>query len=318
MPAALRLERVSKSYSGHTAVHDLDLSVPVGTIYGILGPNGAGKSTTLRMAMNIIGRDGGEVSLLGADPATDRSVLRRIGYLPEERGLYKRMKVLDTIVFFARLKGMAAADARREGERWLERMGLAEWKRAKVETLSKGMQQKVQFVATVIHQPELLILDEPTSGLDPVNQEVLRDSILDWKAQGRTVLFSTHNMAQADELCDAVCIIAAGEKVLDGEIGQIRRANRGNRWRVELDEVGPPREEFAGVLERFGTTRRSGRGWEVELREEEGSAALLAAMAGAPAPLLKFERVQPTLHEIFVQRVGADAVTQRHREVPRG
>jgi ABC-2 type transport system ATP-binding protein len=315
MQPALLLEGVSKSYSGHTAVHELDLTVPAGTIYGILGPNGAGKSTTLRMVMNIIGRDSGRVSLLGADPQEDRRVLRRIGYLPEERGLYKRMKVIDTIIFFARLKGMSTGDARREGERWLDRMGLAEWKDAKVETLSKGMQQKAQFISTVVHAPELLILDEPTSGLDPVNQEVLRDSILEWKAQGRTVIFSTHNMAQAEELCDAVCIIAAGDKVLDGDLGAIRRSNRGNRWRVEFDDMARVPDGFVNTLERFGPTKKSGRGWEIELRENEDEGRLLAAVADAPAPLLSFERVQPTLHEIFVQRVGTSAATPRHREV---
>lgn len=317
MHQAVRLEQVSKRYSGHTAVHELDLTVPLGSIYGILGPNGAGKSTTLRMVMNIIGRDQGRVTLLGADPATDRSVLRRVGYLPEERGLYRRMKVIDTIVFFARLKGMEGSEARRQGERWLDRLGLAEWKRARVETLSKGMQQKVQFVTTVVHQPELLILDEPTTGLDPVNQEVLRDSILEWRAQGRTVIFSTHNMAQAEDLCDSVCIIAGGEKVLDGELTRIRRANRGNRWRVELDSEGPPPEGFAAHLERFGTTTRSGSGWIVELRDGEAPDGLVGAISDAPAPLLKLERVQPSLHEIFVTRVGASAANPPHREVPR-
>lgn len=216
MDHALLLQGVFKRYAGHTAVDDLSLSVPQGTIYGILGPNGAGKSTTLRMVMNIIIRDGGRISLLGADPEHDRAVLRRVGFLPEERGLYRKMKVVDVIVFFAELKGMRAADARREAGRWIERMGLGDWRNAKVETLSKGMQQKVQFIATVLHDPELLILDEPHSGLDPVNQQVLHETIQEWRRRGRTVLFSTHNMAQAERLCEHVCVIAAGRKVLDG------------------------------------------------------------------------------------------------------
>src|SRR3954463_9365274 len=177
MTDALILEGVSKRFSAHTAVDDLSLSVPSGTIYGILGPNGAGKSTTLRMVMNIIARDGGRISLLGRDPAADQTVLRQVGFLPEERGVYRKMKVTDVIVFFAELKGMDRRKARAEAATWLDRMGLGDWQQARVETLSKGMQQKVQFIATVVHDPDLLILDEPQSGLDPVNQEVLRDTM---------------------------------------------------------------------------------------------------------------------------------------------
>ena len=164
MTHALELRDVTKRYVGHLAVDRLSLAVPRGSIYGILGPNGAGKSTTLRMVMNIIARDSGTIAVLGSDPATDRPVLRRVGYLPEERGLYKKMTVIDVIIFFAALRGMSGPDARQQGIRWLEKMGLGQWQKAKVETLSKGMQQKVQFITTVIHGPELLILDEPASG----------------------------------------------------------------------------------------------------------------------------------------------------------
>ncbi|MFN2400368.1 MAG: ABC transporter ATP-binding protein [Gemmatimonadaceae bacterium] len=163
MSHALVIDDVSKRYTEHVAVNHLSLSVPTGTIYGILGPNGAGKSSTLRMVMNILSRDGGTITLLGADPAKTPAVLKRVGYLPEERGLYKKMKVIDVIVFFAALKGVAEKAAQRDGTQWLDKMGLSQWKDSKVETLSKGMQQKVQFITTVIHQPELLILDEPAS-----------------------------------------------------------------------------------------------------------------------------------------------------------
>jgi ABC-2 type transport system ATP-binding protein len=210
MTNALELQDVTKRYVGHLAVDRLALTVPKGSIYGILGPNGAGKSTTLRMVMNIIARDSGSISLLGADPARDAAVLKRVGYLPEERGLYKKMTALDAVVFFGALRGMSEGDARRLGKGWLEKMGLGQWQGAKIETLSKGMQQKVQFVTTVVHGPDLLILDEPASGLDPVNQEVLRDTILGAAKEGRTVVFSTHNMDQAEQLCDSVCIIARG------------------------------------------------------------------------------------------------------------
>lgn len=315
MEPALLLQGVSKRYENHTAVSDLGLVVPRGTIYGILGPNGAGKSSTLRMVMNIIARDSGTVSLLGRDPERDREVLRRVGYLPEERGLYKKMKVLDVIVFFAQLKGVDAGQARREGGRWLERMGLAEWRDSKVETLSKGMQQKVQFITTVIHQPELLILDEPASGLDPVNQEVLRDTILGARDEGKTVIFSTHNMEQAEQLCEHVCIIAGGRKVLDGSLREIRRGHRGNRYAIEFDAPSPAADGFMTARPGFASAARRGEGWEVELAPSADPRALLGALNELDVPLRRFERVQPSLHEIFVDRVGDASTPHRRPEV---
>ena len=310
MNHTLLIEGVSKRYSGHTAVDDLSLVVPQGTIYGILGPNGAGKSTTLRMVMNIIIRDSGRISLLGADPEKDRSVLRRVGFLPEERGLYKKMTVLEVIVFFAQIKGMQAKTARAEALKWLERMGLADWRGAKVETLSKGMQQKVQFIATVIHQPELLILDEPQSGLDPVNQEVLRDTILQHRKDGKTVIFSTHNMEQAEQLCEHVCIIAQGHKVLDGRLRDIRRENMGNAYRVQFDGESPAAEAFMAAG-RFGAAAREGEEWRVELAPGTDTRALLAALNDLDAPLVRFQREEPSLHDIFVSRVAGAAQTRR-------
>jgi ABC-2 type transport system ATP-binding protein len=310
MNHTLLLEGVSKRYSGHTAVDDLSLAVPPGTIYGILGPNGAGKSTTLRMVMNIIIRDSGTISLLGADPEKDRSVLRRVGFLPEERGLYKKMTVLDVIVFFAQIKGVEVKTARAEAARWLERMGLGDWRGAKVETLSKGMQQKVQFIATVIHQPELLILDEPQSGLDPVNQEVLRDTILQHRKDGKTVIFSTHNMEQAEQLCEHVCIIAQGRKVLDGRLRDIRRENMGNAYRVQFEGESPAAEAFMAAG-RFGAAARDGEEWRLELTPGTDTRALLAALNDLDAPLVRFQREEPSLHDIFVSRVAGAAQTRR-------
>ena len=310
MDKALILERVSKRYAGHVAVDDLSLAVPRGTIYGLLGPNGAGKSTTLRMVMNIIIRDGGQVSLLGADPERDRTVLQKVGFLPEERGLYRRMSATDVIVFFAELKGMDRAAARREAGRWLERMGLGEWRGAKVETLSKGMQQKVQFIATVIHAPEVLILDEPQSGLDPVNQQVLRETILDARDEGRTVIFSTHNMEQAELLCEHVCIIAQGRKVLDGTLRDVRRAHRGNRFVVELEEPSEAADRLF-VSGRFGEAERRGEGWTLELAPGADSRALLSALAGLDVAVSRFEHEQPSLHDIFVSKVGNAATPHR-------
>ena len=315
MSETLRLEGVTKRYADHLAVRDLTLSVPPGSIYGILGPNGAGKSTTLRMVMNIIARDGGHISLLGVDPAQDTAVLRRVGYLPEERGLYRKMKVIDVIIFFACLKGVPAAQARREGEAWLERMGLAQWRDAKVEMLSKGMQQKVQFITTVLHQPDVLILDEPHSGLDPVNQQVLRDTILDAARQGRTVIFSTHNMDQAEQLCEYVCIIAGGRKVLDGRLRDLRRANRGNRYLIEFDEASAEADRFIEGNRRLLSKRRLGEElWEVELPAGDDPRELLAELARLPVALHRFERIEPSLHEIFVTHVGDASVAERRKE----
>jgi ABC-2 type transport system ATP-binding protein len=314
--SALELREVTKRYVGHLAVDRLSLAVPPGTIYGILGPNGAGKSTTLRMTMNIIARDSGSIAVLGTDPAIDGTVLRRVGYLPEERGLYKKMTALDVIVFFGELRGMPHGRAREEGVRWLEKMGLADWQRARVDTLSKGMQQKVQFITTVVHGPELLILDEPGSGLDPVNQEVLRDTIVSARDQGRTVVFSTHNMDQAEQLCDFVCIIANGQKVLDGRLADIKRSHAGHKYRIEFETINP------GVLAMMdsGTipgARRLADAWEVELGSPADVGRALATLSANGAGLANFQHVKPSLHQIFVERVGRAQVAERRPEVER-
>lgn len=312
MADALVLRDVTKRYAEHTAVERLSLDVPSGGIYGILGPNGAGKSTTLRMVMNILSRDGGSISLLGRDPALDRGVLGRVGYLPEERGLYRKMKVIDVVVFFAQLKGVSAAEARRDGGQWLERFGLGDWIDAKVDTLSKGMQQKVQFVTTVLHRPELLILDEPHAGLDPVNQEVLRDTILQARADGKTVILSTHNMSEAERMCDTVCIIAGGRKVLEGGVSELRRAHRGGRFYIEFDERDDTIDRFMSVNPHFAEAEPRGGGWEIELRPSIETRALIAGLNELAVPLAHFEHLQPTLHDIFVAQVtGATQPTRR-------
>lgn len=329
MADALLVENVSKRFAGHLAVDDLSLRIPRATIWGILGPNGAGKSTTLRMVMNIIARDSGRVLLGGSDPERDRRVLHRVGYLPEERGLYRRMKVLEVIEFFATLKGMTRADARRRAETWLERMGLADWRQARIEMLSKGMQQKVQFITTVLHEPEILILDEPFSGLDPVNQEVLRETVLEARAAGRSVILSTHNMDQAQNLCEGICIISQGRKVLEGNIRAVRRAHRGNQFRVEFDEpvdgtaaapAGETGDGPGGAVERFIRSHplfaeavAAGNGWNVELGEGATGGDLLSALGASGLAVRSVEHVEPTLHEIFVQHVGGTARTPSRR-----
>lgn len=320
MNHVLVLENVSKRFAEHTAVDGLDLVVPIGTIFGVLGPNGAGKSTTIRMVMDILARDAGRIELLGEDPARQRAVLRRVGYLPEERGLYRKMRVLDVIVYFARLKGVDRPEAKRLAGEWLDRMGLAEWSKSKVEALSKGMQQKVQFIATVLHRPELLILDEPFSGLDPMNQDVLRDTVLEAKADGGTVIFSTHDMTRAQELCDQVCIIAEGRNVLDGDIREIRRAAAGRSYEIEWESESAAAERLLEDARWFSRAERRDDRWEVDLVPHADPRVVLATLNAVDVPLIRFVRVEPSLHEIFVERVAGQTVARRRtgaREVAR-
>src|SRR5690606_25661081 len=240
--------------------------------------------------MNIIARDAGRLSLRGVDPARGRAVLRGVGSLPEGRGRYRELQAIAVRIFFACLAGLLAGHARRGGEQALRRMGRAQWRDAKVETLAKGMQQKVQFITTVLHKPEVLILDEPHSGLDPVNQQVLRDTILDAARQGRTVIFSTHNMDQAEQLCEYVCIIAGGQKVLDGRLRDLRRANRGNRYLIEFDEASAAADRFIqGNRRLLRKTQRGAELWEVELPAGDEPGELLAELARLPVPLHRFE-----------------------------
>src|SRR5438132_4902491 len=228
------VHRVTKRFTNHTAVNALSLSVPSGIIYGLLGPNGAGKTTSLLMIMDIYEPDEGSVRLF-AQVGGGRIHSARIGYLPEERGLYPRMRVLDVLVFLAEAKGVSRRAARVKALEWLERLGLADWRLRKVSDLSKGMQQKVQFISTVLHDPDLVILDEPFSGLDPVNSQVLRDTVVDYRRRGKTVLFSTHIMEHAEKLCDRLCIIARGKKLIDGTLAEVKHTHGGKHVIVAFD-----------------------------------------------------------------------------------
>jgi len=236
-PLAVDINGVVKRYAGHVAVRNLSLQVPSGSVYGLLGPNGAGKTTTIRMILNIIAPDQGTIQVLG-QPNTASAVMDRVGYLPEERGLYKKMQVRRLLKFLAALKGVPSRDAERRIDLWMERLSLKkpekDWGLAKVDELSRGMQQKVQFIAAMLHEPELVILDEPFSGLDPINAQALKDTVVDLKREGRTIIFSTHLMDSAERLCDAVCIIARGEKVLDGPIEEVRAEHGGTHVALSL------------------------------------------------------------------------------------
>jgi ABC-2 type transport system ATP-binding protein len=312
----VRLTDVRKSFDGLRAVDGVSFEVRPGTILGLLGRNGAGKTTTLRVINGILMPDSGSIELFGSADA-GQDARDRIGYLPEERGLYKKMKVIDVIVFFAELKGMDRHGARAGALEWLERMDLAKWTNMKVETLSKGMQQKVQFIATVLFQPDMLILDEPHSGLDPVNQEVLRDTIFTARDQGRTVVLSTHNMSQAEAMCEFVCIIAGGRKIVDGRVRDIRRENRGDFYRIEFDGPSAQVDRFMQTSSLFRKRAREGVRWEVELMPGTDSRTVLAEAASLDVPVARFEHVEPSLHEIFVDHVSRVAGNGEVREVAR-
>src|SRR5881227_381347 len=219
------IENVTKRYAEHVAVSNLTLRVPTGSVYGLLGPNGAGKTTTIRMILNIIAPDAGSISIFGR-PSNDPQITQRMGYLPEERVLYRKMQVRRVLKFLAELKGVRGSEADRRIDEWLERLSLKtpekDWGLAKIDELSRGMQQKVQFIGTLLHDPDLVILDEPFSGLDPINAQALKDTVVELKHRGKTVIFSTHLMDNAERLCDAVCIIAHGEKVLDGMVADVK------------------------------------------------------------------------------------------------
>src|SRR2546422_645936 len=252
MPEPVVVDSVTKRFSGHTAVDGLSLTVPSGLIYGLLGPNGAGKTTTLRMIMDIYEPDGGSIRLFD-QVGGGRIHSARIGYLPEERGLYPRMRVLDVLVFLAEAKGVSRRAARVKALEWLERLGLADWRPRKVSDLSQGMQQKVQFISTVLHDPDLVILDEPFSGLDPVNAQVMKDTVLELRRRGKTILFSTHIMEQAEKLCDELCIIARGKKLVDGALSDIKRTHGGHHLVIGFDgSAGGAQQIFAdkGLVKR--------------------------------------------------------------------
>ncbi len=300
MDAAVALERVTKTFGSHVAVRELSLAVPRGCIYGFIGPNGSGKTTTIRMLLRILLPDAGRIEVLGSEGT--RAANDRVGYLPEERGLYKKMKVLDLLAYYGALKGLPRRDARAAGAEWLERMGLSAWGGRKIEALSKGMAQKVQFISTVLHAPDLVILDEPFSGLDPVNLNVLREAILELNRRGTTVLFSTHDMEMAERMCDFLCMIFKGEKVLDGTLDAIQARYGTDSVRLRADGA---RELLAGhpsveALVDMGNYQ------EVRLAQRDAAQSLLQFLAERTRVSL-FEISRPSLHDIFVRIAGPEA-----------
>lgn len=301
--SAVDLENVTKVFGDHTAVDDLSLSVPAGSVYGFIGPNGSGKTTTLRMIMNIFYPDRGKIRVFGEESRIE--LADRIGYLPEERGLYKKMKVRALLRFLGALK--SGGDVSAEVDRWLEKLDLTEWANKKVQTLSKGMSQKVQFIAAVVSRPEMLILDEPFSGLDPVNADAIEQAVLQLRDQGTTILFSTHDMATAENLCDSIFMIFKGRKVLDGSLAEVQDEYGTDTIRVQVEG---PTEVLQGLP---GVERVTDRGQLKELRitGDCDSQEVLRALAER-ARVKRFELSKPSLHDIFVRIAGPEAAENGH------
>jgi ABC-2 type transport system ATP-binding protein len=293
----IRLRSVTKRFGNHIAVSGLDLDIPKGTVYGLLGPNGSGKTTTLRIIMGILLPDEGEVTLLGGSPGIESNVA--VGYLPEERGVYRKMKVRDLLVFLGEIRGLTRNEAGAKSDQWLDRLDLGTWADKRVQDLSKGMQQKVQFIGTVLHDPEVLILDEPFSGLDPINQEVLEGIVREFQARGTTILFSTHLMDHAERLCERVCLISKARKVLDADLKELKKRERKGLVAVEFEGSeawlrGPEVTE----IEAFEG------GAFLTLREGADHQAILRRGVEAGVRIDRFDLVEPRLHEIFVRHAG--------------
>src|SRR5687768_10803490 len=310
---AIDVRNVTKRFDEHVAVRDLSLAVPRGAVYGLLGPNGAGKTTTIRMILDIIRPDQGSIAILGR-PNNAAEARERVGYLPEERGLYRKMQVRRLLRFLAELKGVSRKVADTRITHWMERLGLRsaekDWGTAKIDDLSRGMQQKVQFIGTLLHEPDLIVLDEPFSGLDPINAQALKDTVVDLRRAGKTVIFSTHLMDNAERLCDAVCIIARGEIVLDGPLGEVKARHGGRHIALSIDSANG---SVSHILSDASLVRRvddSNRYLEVELADGADPQELLRRVVGAGASVQRFELIQPSLHQIFLDKVGATGVEE--------
>ena len=296
MSDAVVIENVEKRFGEIVAVRDFSLRVPKGCVYGFIGPNGAGKTTIMRMIVSIFHPDRGRISVLGSPSAA--RVKSRLGYLPEEKGLYRKMRVGELVAYFAQLKGMEAGRARQRAEELLSSFGLGDWTGKRCETLSKGMAQKVQIICTVIHDPDLVILDEPFSGLDPVNTDLMRDLVLEMKREGRSVIFSTHVMEQAEQICDYVVLVDRGQKVLDGSLSDVRAGN-GRAIVLDYDGDGAALGHLPGVVR----VNDAGKQAELFLETDADPQQVLAALVGR-VRVQRFDLRAPSLHEVFLRAVG--------------
>jgi len=294
----VKVEHVTKTFGDFTAVQDLSMSVRAGRIFGLLGPNGAGKSTSIRMVVNITAPDSGTIELFGRK--IDNQLQDRIGYLPEERGLYKSMKVVDQLRFFAALKNVKGKDADVRIDRWLARLKLSEWKQKKTRELSKGMQQKIQFISAVLHEPDLVILDEPFSGLDPVNVELLKDVVLELKHAGKTIIFSTHLMDIAEKICDDICLLNRSEKVLEGSIREVKSSFGRNSVALRIE--GSNGTLASSTL--ISKVEHHSDEMEVLLVADADAQEFLQQLIASGARVTKFEMIEPSLNDIFIEKVS--------------
>jgi len=293
---ALEVENISKSFGDFYAVKNLSFFIPHGIIYGLLGPNGAGKTTAIRMVMNIIVPDEGNIKVLGRK--IDEKMKEKIGYLPEDRGLYPKMKVGELLLFMAELKGLKREEAKKRIDFWLEKLSLQDWKGKKVEELSRGMQQKIQFIVTVIHKPDFIILDEPFSGLDPVNTKLLKDIMLEMKTDGCTIIFSTHRMEQVEMICDNICLINKGKMVLEGNLDEIK--NQYGKNTIVLGYEGEA--DFIRDFKEIDRIDDYGKYMEIRVKEQTDAQDLLDKLVGK-IRINRFEVKEPTLNAIFIEKV---------------
>ena len=312
MEPAIELRGVCKTFGDFQAVKPLDLVIPQGATYGLLGPNGAGKTTAIRMILRILTPDAGHIRILG-EPQSQRG-LDRIGYLPEERGVYRRMKVRRLLSFFAELKGIPPRVSRPRITEWLERLELADRADAKVQELSKGMQQKIQFIGAILHDPEIVILDEPFSGLDPINQRVLREIITELKRAGKTILFSTHIIDHAERICDHICIIARGTMVADGSINAVKHQHGAEYVGLTLEEWSVAASAAITQLPMVLHVREHGNDIEVQLHPGADPNSLLGELVRSGLRLKRFIVTEPSLEQVFVERVGRSNATAVEEE----
>ncbi len=292
----LQLENVTKSYDKHLAVDDVSFNIPKGCIFGLLGPNGAGKTSLIRIITTITRADSGQVWLDGEKLHSGHPA--QIGYMPEERGLYKKMKVGEHLMYLAQLKGLSAKKARQEINAWFDKFDIADWWSKKVEELSKGMQQKIQFISTIIHQPKLLILDEPFSGLDPINTNLIKDEIYDLRRNGTSIVFSTHRMEQVEEICENIVLIDRGKNVLEGKVVDIKNRFKENRFSVVYEGELPP-----DLRERYDVVDHSADKLLVQLEADRSSNKLLNYLLDHGVYIHAFNEILPGLNEIFIRQV---------------
>jgi ABC-2 type transport system ATP-binding protein len=294
----IELQGITKKFGNYTAVDNIDVKISKGVIFGLLGPNGAGKTTTIRMITNIIIPDSGSI-LINGSPVTSE-MQNIMGYLPEERGLYKKLKVIDQLVYFARLKGISKIDAEKKAKFWLSKFGAAGWENKKIQELSKGMQQKIQFISTILHDPEIMILDEPFSGFDPINTELLKSIILEMKEQGKTIILSTHVMAQVEQMCDDMLLINMGKVVLSGPVRQVKAQYGKDTILMEFDGDNSFLDEFEGIK----INDKSSSRLEFKILNSGVTPNMILEKAMQNAQIYKFERLEPSLNEIFIDVVG--------------